>query len=111
MASDKVMTITDANFASTIGDSTVPVLVDFWAAWCQPCLRRGPAIDAIAAEHDGKLVVGKMNVDENPATPSRFGVRSIPMVLLFKGGKAVEQSVGLVSKDELKQMIAPHLSA
>jgi len=111
MASDKVKTVTDANFTSLINDSTVPVLVDFWAAWCQPCLRLGPAIEAIAAELDGKLIVGKMNVDENPTTPGRFGVRSIPMVMLFKGGQVVDQSIGLVSKDELKRMITPHLPA
>ena len=108
MASDKVKTITDANFAELINSET-PVLVDFWAAWCQPCLRLGPAIEALAGEYDGKVVVGKMNVDENPVTPGRFGVRSIPMVMLFKAGKAVDQSIGLVPKAELEKMITAHL--
>jgi len=110
MASDRVQTITDGNFDSTITNATVPVLVDFWAAWCQPCLRLGPAVDGLAADFDGKLIVGKMNVDENQVTPSRFGVRSIPMLILFKGGKAVDQSIGLVSKDALKAMVTPHIA-
>jgi thioredoxin 1 len=111
MASDKVQRITDGNFESTIKNATVPVLVDFWAEWCQPCVRLGPTVDGLAAEFDGKLIVGKMNVDENPMTPSRFGVRSIPMLVLFKGGKPVDQSIGLVSKDELKKMVTPHVAA
>ena len=110
MASDKVQTITDSNFDTIIKTATVPVLVDFWAEWCQPCLRLGPSVDALAAEFDGKLIVAKMNVDENPMTPSRFGVRSIPMLVLFKGGQAVDQSIGLVAKDELKKMITPHIA-
>ena len=110
MASDKVQTMTDGNFDSTIKSATVPVLVDFWAEWCQPCLRLGPSVEALAAELDGKLIVGKMNVDENPMTPSRFGVRSIPMLVLFKGGKPVDQSIGLVPKDVLKKMVTPHLA-
>ena len=110
MASDKVQTMTDSNFETTIKTATVPVLVDFWAEWCQPCLRLGPAVDGLAAEFDGRLIVAKMNVDENPMTPSRFGVRSIPMLILFKDGKAVDQSIGLVPKDALKKMVTPHLA-
>lgn len=109
MASEKVLTLSDGNFDSTIKDSAIPILVDFWAEWCAPCRRLAPTIDAVAAELDGKLAVGKMNVDENPAVPSRFGVRSIPTLILFKGGKAVDQVVGLVSKDDLKQMVAAHI--
>jgi thioredoxin 1 len=109
MASDKVQTITDGNFESTIKNATVPVLVDFWAEWCQPCLRLGPAVDGLAAEFEGKLIVGKLNVDENPEVPGRFGVRSIPMLVLFKGGQAVDQSIGLVSKDVLKKMVTAHI--
>jgi thioredoxin 1 len=108
MASDKVLNLTDANFDATIQGSAVPVLVDFWAEWCAPCRRLTPTVDAVAAEMDGKLTVAKVNVDENPVTPGRFNVRGIPTLILFKGGKPVEQVVGLVSKDELKQMVTPH---
>jgi thioredoxin 1 len=110
MASDKTQTITDDNFESTIKNATVPVMVDFWAEWCQPCVRLGPTIDGLAVEFDGKLVVGKINVDENPSTPSRFGVRSIPMVMLFKGGQLVDEFMGLASKADLKKMLAPHIA-
>jgi thioredoxin 1 len=108
MASDKVQNLTDGNFDTTIQNSTVPVLVDFWAEWCAPCRRLAPAVDAIAAEMEGKVLVAKVNVDENPATPGRFGVRGIPTLILFKGGKVVDQVVGLVSKDELKQLVSNH---
>ncbi|MEI6666887.1 MAG: thioredoxin [Acidobacteriota bacterium] len=110
MASDKVQILTDSNFDTTIKGAALPVLVDFWAEWCQPCLRLGPTVDALAAELEGKLVVAKMNVDENPMTPGRFGVRSIPMLVLFKGGQPVDQSVGLVPKEELKMMVTPHIA-
>ena len=109
MASEKVLTLTDATFDSTLQTSTVPVLVDFWAEWCAPCKRLAPTIDAVAAELDGKLAVGKLNVDEHPGVTSRFGIRGIPTMILFKGGQAVEQIVGLVSKDELKKMVSAHL--
>jgi thioredoxin 1 len=108
MASDKVQNLTDGNFDATIQNSAVPVLVDFWAEWCAPCRRLAPAVDAIAAEMEGKVLVAKVNVDENPATPGRFGVRGIPTLILFKGGKVVDQVVGLVSKDELKQLVSSH---
>lgn len=109
MASDKVLNLTDGNFDSTIQASAVPVLVDFWAEWCAPCRRLSPTVDAVAAELEGKLSVAKVNVDENPVTPGRFGVRGIPTLILFKGGKVVDQVVGLVSKDDLKQMVSAHV--
>jgi thioredoxin 1 len=109
MASDKVQHLTDGTFDATIQGATVPVLVDFWAEWCAPCKRLGPSVDAVAAELDGKVVVGKLNVDECPATSGQFGIRSIPTLLLFKGGQVVDQIVGLVSKDELKQMVQRHI--
>jgi thioredoxin 1 len=109
MAAANVLKLTEGNFDSTLQSSAVPVLVDFWAEWCQPCLRLAPTVDAIATELEGKVAVGKVNVDENPGVTGRFGIRGIPTMILFKGGKAVEQIVGLVSKDELKQMIAAHI--
>ena len=109
MASERILTLTEANFDSTMKESAVPVLVDFWAEWCAPCKRLAPTIDAVAVELDGKLAVGKLNVDDHPGVSSRFGIRGIPTMILFKDGQAVEQIVGLVSKDELKKMVSAHL--
>ena len=109
MASDKIQTLTDANFEQTVNHTTQPVLVDFWAEWCGPCRRLAPMVDELANDYDGRVVVGKMNVDENPATPMRFSIRGIPTLLLFKGGQLVEQIVGLADKDSLKKMIERHV--
>ncbi len=111
MASDKIQVFSDSDFKTKVAESQTPVLVDFWAEWCMPCRRLAPAIDAIANEYDGRLVVGKLNVDENPNVPTQFSVRGIPTLLLFKGGEIVESVVGLISKDELRRMIEPHLPA
>ncbi|MBE0616972.1 MAG: thioredoxin [Proteobacteria bacterium] len=105
MASDKVQTVTDSNFDTTIKTATVPVLVDFWAEWCQPCLRLGPSVDALAAEFDGKLIVAKMNVDENPQPPAKYGVRGIPNLKLFKGGQVVDEIVGAVPRQKLEEVL------
>jgi thioredoxin 1 len=102
MASEKIQQLTDNNFTQVIGGASTPVLVDFWAEWCGPCRAIAPTIDALATELDGKLTVAKLNVDDNPLTPSQFGVRSIPTLMVFKGGKVVEQVVGTRDKAELK---------
>ena len=110
MASDNVREFTEANFESEVLTSDQPVLVDFWAEWCGPCRRLAPTVDELANDYDGRVVVAKMNVDENPATPMRFSIRGIPTLLLFKGGQLVEQVVGLADKDSLKKVIDKHVA-
>ncbi|MCD6359937.1 MAG: thioredoxin [Armatimonadetes bacterium] len=102
-------TFTDAGFDQEVLKSDIPVLVDFWAQWCAPCLYMAPTIEAIAEAYDGKLKVGKLNVDENGATAMRYNIRAIPTLLLFKGGQVVEQRVGVVGKSDVEKMIEPHL--
>jgi thioredoxin 1 len=109
MASDKVQTFSDGNFQDAVLKSPTPVLVDFWAEWCGPCLRMAPAIEALAGDYDGKVTVGKMNVDENPSTPSNYGIRGIPTLILFKGGQVVEQIVGLVDKGTVQKALDKHV--
>jgi thioredoxin 1 len=108
MASEKVQTLTDGNFDQAINGGQV-VLVDFWAEWCGPCRRLAPTVDELASEYEGRLVVGKMNVDENPVVPMKFVIRGIPTLLLFKGGQVVEQVVGLADKASLKKVIDKHV--
>jgi len=110
MASEKIQTLTDSTFDHSIGQPGLPVLVDFWAEWCGPCKRLGPIVDALASELDGRMVVAKLNVDENPSTAGRLGIRGIPTLLLFKGGRVVESVVGLVGKEDLKRVLEPHLA-
>ena len=98
--------VTDGNFDQEVIKNTLPVLVDFWAPWCGPCRAMGPIIDELATEFDGKIKICKMNVDENSASPSRFGIRAIPTLILFKDGEVVDQTTGAVSKSSIKDMIA-----
>lgn len=109
MASDAVLTLTDANFDRDVLQSELPVLVDFWATWCAPCKAIAPLIDAVANEYVGKVKVGKVNVDDNQSTPGKFGVRGIPTLILFKDGKVVDQVVGAVPKSQLDALIAKAL--
>jgi thioredoxin 2 len=98
--------VTDANFSSTVGGTELPVLLDLWAAWCGPCRMIAPAIEQLASELAGKVMVGKLDVDHNPATASRFGVQSIPTLLILKDGKEVDRIIGLQSKDAIKRRLA-----
>jgi thioredoxin 1 len=109
MAGLNVMTFKDTNFDIEVLKSEVPVLVDFWAEWCGPCKMMAPTVDAIASEYAGKLKVGKLDVDENGGTAMRYNIRGIPTLLLFKGGRVVEQRVGAVGKTEVLKMIQSHV--
>ena len=106
MASDKVKTLTDGNFSQET--SAGVVLVDFWAPWCGPCRMLGPIVESLATDYDGRVSVAKMNVDDNPEVPSRFMIRGIPTLLLFKDGQLAETLVGLKSREELVSMLDKH---
>ena len=108
MASENIQYATDSSFDQLVTSET-PVLVDFWAEWCMPCRRIAPTVEALATEYVGKLTVAKMNVDENPAVPMRLGVRSIPTLLLFKGGAVVDTVIGAVDKDTIRKMVDKHV--
>ena len=95
----------DKNFAAEVLNSEVTVLVDFWATWCGPCRSISPIVEELATEFTGRVKITKLNVDENPAVPSQYGVRGIPTLILFKGGKILDQIVGAVPKARLKAMI------
>lgn len=100
-----VLEVTDATFDQEVLRSEQPVLVDFWAVWCGPCKLIGPIVDQVAASFAGKLKVVKVNVDENSATPSRYGIRGIPALLFFKGGKVADQIVGYVPQDVIEEKV------
>jgi thioredoxin 1 len=99
-------TVNDAEFEHAVLKSDIPVLVDFWAPWCGPCRVVGPIIDELATEYEGKVLIVKMNVDENPLTPTKYGIRAIPTLILFKSGEVVEQITGAVSKSAIQEKLA-----
>ena len=104
--SEKVIHVTDDSFQEVVLNSDKPVLVDFWASWCGPCLALTPVIDELAEEMSDQIKICKLNVDENQKTAMQYGIKGIPTILFFKDGKVVEQSVGLVPKEHLKELIS-----
>lgn len=103
------VTVTDANFAKTVEASTLPVLLDMWAAWCGPCRMIAPTIEALARELAGKVTVGKLDVDSNPRTSARFGVRSIPTLLILNGGNEVDRLVGLQTREAILSRLRQYM--
>ena len=111
MAGQNTLTFTDASFDQDVLQSKVPVLVDFWAEWCNPCRQMAPTIDLVATEYAGKLKVGKLDIDANENTAMRYSIRGIPTLLLFKDGQIVEQKMGVISKDRLQMMVDSHVES
>jgi thioredoxin 2 len=108
-SSGKPIKVTDATFADLVESSSLPVLLDFWAPWCGPCRLVAPVLEDLAAELAGRIRIAKLNVDENPATSARFQVRSIPTLLIFKGGREIDRMVGAQSKSEISRRLENHL--
>ncbi len=109
MASNNIMEFTEQNFDQQVLKSDKPVLVDFWAEWCAPCRMMAPTVEAIASQYADRARVGKLNVDENQSLATRYNIRGIPTLLLFKGGQIQEQVVGATSKDVIAKMLEKHL--
>ncbi|MDX1280169.1 thioredoxin TrxA [Shewanella colwelliana] len=103
--SDKIITLTDDSFENDVINSEIPVLVDFWAEWCGPCKMIAPILDDVADEYAGKVTIAKLNVDQNNASPAKYGVRGIPTLLMFKNGELADTKVGALSKTQLKEFI------
>ncbi|HUO03981.1 MAG TPA: thioredoxin [Candidatus Binataceae bacterium] len=111
MASENIVNVTDATFENEVLKSATPVLIDFWAPWCAPCRAIAPVIDELAGEYAGRLKVVKINVDDNPQVPGRYGVRGIPNLLIIKSGQVKEQIVGAVPKNALVRAVDGALAA
>lgn len=107
--SNRIIHVTDASFEQDVIKAADPVLVDYWADWCGPCKMIAPVLDEIAAEYQGRLRVAKLNIDQNPDTPPRYGIRGIPTLMLFKQGEVEATKVGAVSKSQLTAFIDSHL--
>ena len=110
MAGNGIVEVTDANFDADVLKSDKPVLVDFWATWCGPCRAIAPIVEELAKDYQGKITIGKMDVDANSATPMRYKVTGIPTLLVFKGGEVADQIVGAVGKDQIVKVLARHIS-
>ena len=109
MANAKISQLSEATFDTEVTKANTPVLVDFWAEWCGPCKMIAPLLDELADEYDGKLKIGKVNVDDNQALAGKFGIRAIPTLLIFKDGMVKEQIVGMSSKKDLQKKIVAHI--
>ncbi|MER2473397.1 thioredoxin TrxA [Photorhabdus laumondii] len=107
--SDEIIHLSDASFDTDVLNAAGPVLVDFWAAWCGPCKMIAPILDEIAPEYSGKLTITKLNIDDNPATAPKYGIRGIPTLLLFKDGQVAATKVGALSKIQLKKFLDANL--
>jgi thioredoxin 1 len=110
MASPQIVHLTDATFDDTIKNAQGPVLVDFWASWCGPCKMIAPYLEQIAGEMDGRATIAKVNVDENGDLSARFGIRSIPTLMVFKAGRVVDHAVGALPKEQIKNLLGKHVS-
>ena len=106
----KPVEVNDSNFQAEVVNSQTPVLVDFWATWCGPCKMIAPIVEELANEYDGRLKIGKLDVDANPAVSMQYGIRSIPTLLIFKGGMVVEQIVGAMPKRQLVDKLSRHVA-
>lgn len=110
MAGNGILTLTDDNFDEQIKKVSGPVLVDFWAAWCGPCKMIAPSLEQLAGEMAGRATVAKVNVDENGDVANRFGIRSIPTLMIFKEGRVVDQIVGALPKEQIRRMVEKHIA-